>query len=115
MKKMFVSAAAAACVFMLGAALPAQAEETGVAGIHTWTKVGGKTCLLDHFHDGHGNGASKAKATSAAVSAWVGFTAWEYGSSWARWNLAVSKTTNCTANGGGSWSCNVSARPCRGR
>jgi hypothetical protein len=104
-------------VFALAASLaqgaPVQASETGVAGIHSWVRVGGKTCLLDHYHDGSGSGASKAAAQASAIRSWADFTAWEYGSSWGRYGLAVGKSMNCSG-GGGSWSCNTSARACRG-
>ena len=83
----------------------------GLAGMHAWLKVGGKTCMADHFHDGQGSGASKAQAQAAAVRAWADFTAWEYGRRWARWQLSASKSENCSGSRG-SISCNVSARPC---
>ena len=104
-------------VFALAALLApgahVEASETGVAGIHSWVRVGGKTCLVDHYHDGSGSGSSRAAAQSAAIRAWAEFTAWEYGSSWGRYGLAVGKSMNCD-RGMGSWSCNTSARACRG-
>ena len=42
-----------------GNASAQQGAETGVAQIHTWVKVGRKTCMLDHYHDGNGNGSSR--------------------------------------------------------
>jgi hypothetical protein len=83
----------------------------GLASMHAWLKVGGKTCMADHFHDGQGTGATKAQAQAAAQRAWVDFTAWEYGRRWARWQLAASKTGSCSGSSG-NVSCNVSARPC---
>jgi len=83
----------------------------GLAGIHAWVKVAGKTCMVDHFHDGQGTGPSKAQAQAAAVHAWADFTAWEYGRRWAKWQLSASKSGRCSGNGG-NISCNVSSRPC---
>jgi hypothetical protein len=91
---------------------PVRAQETGVASIHSWVKVGRKTCMLDHFHDGSGTGSTKKQAERAAIGAWTEFTAWEYGSPWGRYSIAVSKTMNCSQDTG-SWSCHVQARPCR--
>ena len=93
-------------------AAPAEAQETGVASIHSWVKVGRKNCMLDHFHDGSGTGSTKQQAERAAIGAWTEFTAWEYGSPWGRYSIAVSKSMNCSQSSG-SWSCQVQARPCR--
>jgi hypothetical protein len=86
-------------------------DETGIAEIHTWVKMGRKTCLLDHFHSGTGNGATRAQAERQAVQAWADFTAWEYGISWGRYSIAASKKMSCERTG--SWSCFLEARPCR--
>jgi hypothetical protein len=83
----------------------------GLAGIHDWVKVGGKTCMADHFHDGQGTGPTKAQAQAAAIRAWVDFTAWEYGSRWARWHNSVSRSGSCSGTRG-NISCNVTSRPC---
>ncbi|RTL63998.1 MAG: hypothetical protein EKK41_22250 [Hyphomicrobiales bacterium] len=92
----------------------AVASETGVAqALHSLQRVGGRTCLVDHYHDGSGSGPTRGAATAAAVSAWSGFTAWEYGSSWGRYGLARAKSVSCSRSGSG-WSCDISAIPCRG-
>jgi hypothetical protein len=91
----------------------AQADETGVAGIHSWARVGGKTCLIDHWHDGSGSGSTRGGAEQAAIRAWTDFTAWEYGSSWGRYSLALGRSMKCD-RGSGGWSCQTSARACRG-
>jgi hypothetical protein len=83
----------------------------GLAGIHAWVKVAGKTCMADHFHDGQGSGPTKAQAEAAAVRAWTDFTAWEYGQRWARWQLSASKLGSCSGSRG-NISCKVSSRPC---
>jgi len=83
----------------------------GLAGIHAWVKVAGKTCMADHFHDGQGIGPTKAQAQAAPVRTWSDFTAWEYGRRWARWQASASKSASCSG-GGGSISCSVSSRPC---
>ena len=104
------SAAVAGLIF----AGHANASDTGVAqALHDMQRYGGRTCLADHFHDGEGSGKSRGAAASAAVSAWAEFTSWEYGTSWGHYGLAANKSMNCS-QGGGSWSCHVSARPCRG-
>jgi hypothetical protein len=113
MKRIGVVGCALALGVLGGAGLPARAGETGIAGIHTWVKVGRKTCLADHFHHGSGNGKTRAHAERQAIRAWVDFTAWEYGSAWGRYSLAASKRMTCER--GSDWSCQVEARPCRGR
>jgi hypothetical protein len=90
----------------------ARAQETGVAEIHSWVKVGHKTCMLDHFHDGSGTGPTRAMAERAAIRAWVEFTAWEYGSPWGRYSIAASRKATCSQEAG-AWRCAVEARPCR--
>lgn len=114
MKKLSMLVSAVPMLLMLGFIAPAQADETGVASIHAWYKVGRKTCLVDHFHDGSGNGPTRAKAQAAAIAAWAGFTAWEYGTSWGRYGLSEKKSMSCSGSGIGGWSCNTSAIPCRG-
>ena len=86
-------------------------DSMGLAGIHAWVKVAGKTCMADHFHDGEGSGPTKAQAEAVAVRAWTDFTAWEYGRRWARWQLSASKLGSCSGNRG-NISCKVSSRPC---
>jgi hypothetical protein len=98
---------------LIGVGAPVQAEETGVAGIHSWVKVGRKTCLVDHFHSGSGSGNTRSVAERQAIQSWADFTAWEYGSTWGRYTLAASKKMTCQR--GDSWSCFVEARPCRSR
>ena len=108
-----LSLAAAALVVAGSSFAPAIADETGLASMHSWRKVGKKTCFVDHSHAGSGNGASKKAAEMAAISSWVSFTALEYGSSWADFRNAAAKEMRCGANGPGSWSCNLDAIPCR--
>jgi hypothetical protein len=106
-------AGACALALVLLLAGSAAAEETGVASIHSWVKVGRKTCMLDHFHDGNGNGKTRAQAEKAAIISWTEFTAWEYGSAWGRYALAASKAMQCSQDSPSVWSCHVQARPCR--
>lgn len=86
--------------------------ETGIAKIHTWAKVGHKTCMLDHFHYGNASGPTRAQTERAAIRSWVEFTAWEYGKRWGRYSAAASKKMTCSQRSG-TWSCAVEARPCR--
>lgn len=114
MKKIVAGLASAAIVGVLSLTSNAVASETGVAqALHATMRIGGRTCLVDHYHDGTGNGRTQAAAAAAAISAWQGFTAWEYGSSWGRYSLAVGKSMKCSRAAGG-YSCDVTARACRG-
>ncbi len=90
-----------------------EAQETGVAQIHSWVKVGRKTCMLDHYHEGSGNGRSRRDAERAAITAWSEFTAWEYGTPWARYTIAENRQATCNEQSKNAWSCYVQARPCR--
>ena len=90
----------------------AMAQDTGLAGMHTWVRVGGRTCLLDHYHDGSGYGPTRAAAMRAAIHAWSDFTAFEYGGRWGSYRAALSKRMGCSG-GPGNYSCSTSARPCR--
>jgi hypothetical protein len=92
-------------------AAQAQAEETGLAQLHSWVKMGRKTCMVDHFHSGNGNAPTRGQAERQAIQSWGDFTAWEYGTPWGRYSIAASKKMTCERTG--SWSCFVEARPCR--
>ena len=111
MKKSMAGVCAVSLLAALGGGT-AWSQGTGMADIHTWVKVGRKTCMLDHYHDGSGNGPARTQAERAAIRAWAEFTAWEYGNSWGNFGNAASKSVNCT-RGAGGWSCAVQARPCR--
>jgi hypothetical protein len=91
---------------------PARADDTGIAGIHTWQRVGNKTCMADHFHDGMGNGQTQPLAMREAVKSWEGFTDLEYGSDWGQWANAAGKTVSCGKNIS-DISCSISAKPCK--
>ena len=108
------SAIVACALALAGIAASGQAvaQETGLAGMHSWVRVGGRTCMADHYHDGAGSGPTRNAAQRAAVNAWIDFTAWEYGSRWASFGASVSKRITCSGSAG-SFSCNVSSRPCR--
>lgn len=91
---------------------PAYSQETGLAGIHSQARVGGKTCMTEHEHYGEGTMSSRKGAEQAAMRSWASFTAWEYGAPWGRYNMAVGKSMGCTQSGG-QWVCKTTARPCR--
>ncbi len=113
MTKTFVNVCAAAAVVLLTMVGAASASDTGVAqALHSVRKYGGRTCLIDHYHEGSGNGATRGQAQAAAIAAWSGFTAWEYGSSWGRYGLALRRSMSCSKDMGG-WSCQTSALACR--
>jgi hypothetical protein len=105
-------AAVAALAIMLASSAMALANETGIAVIHSWMKIGRKTCFVDHYHYGSGRGPTQGHARSAAVNSWIGPTDLEYGSSWADYRLAASKRMACTRKGV-VWTCDTQARPCR--
>lgn len=114
MKKIVASLAAAAAMGVLSLSSGAVASETGVAqALHATARIGGRLCLVDHYHDGSGSGRTQGAAAAAAIRAWQDFTAWEYGSSWGRYGLAVGKSMKCGRAAGG-FSCDVTARACRG-
>lgn len=104
----------AMAVAMLAAlsAVPALADETGFASTHDWRREGGRTCFSDHYHYGSGSGGSKAAAQRSAISSWISFTDFEYGSDWARWGRAAGKRMSCSQSSSG-YDCQVEARPCR--
>lgn len=111
MRKLGVGAAALTVALFAGEAV-GEPQETGIAAIHAWVKVGRKTCMADHFHDGSGTGATRATAERAAIRSWTEFTAWEYGDPWGRYSMAASKKTTCSQESP-TWRCAVEARPCR--
>ena len=90
---------------------PAFADETGLAAMHAWRKEKGKTCMVDHFHHGSGEGRTKSRARAAAIRSWQEFTAFEYGTNWAYFRYAGSKSIGYTKTAGG-WRASVEARPC---
>ena len=108
-----MSAALLAGVVVVGAVIPVMAQDAGLAGMHTWRREGGRTCMADHWHYGSsGSQPTKAAAQRAAISSWQEFTNLEYGRAWARFSRAASKRVGCSQSGGG-WSCDAEARPCR--
>ncbi|WP_409560427.1 hypothetical protein RLW55_12870 [Hyphomicrobium sp. B1] len=105
---------ALAAAVVVACAVPALADETGLAAIHAQQRErGNKTCFVDHYHYGSSSGrATKKAAIASAIKSWADFTDFEYGSTWAHWGLASSKTVTCSG-GDGSWGCDINARPCR--
>ena len=112
MKNGLGCAGALALGLVMASGSGAVAQETGLAGLHDWVKVGGRTCLLDHFHDGSGSGPTRAAAQRAAIQAWIDFTAWEYGSRWGSYAASLNKRMSCSGSRG-DYSCSTSSRPCR--
>jgi hypothetical protein len=109
-----LSILASACAPLAIAALPAVADDNGMAGaIHDLRREGGKLCQVDHWHYGSGAGATKKLAMADAVGSWQSFTALEYGSDWARFQKAASKSVSCSKEGSGGVSCAIEGRPCR--
>ncbi|WP_291179085.1 hypothetical protein [Hyphomicrobium sp.] len=102
----------AAAALMAALAAPAVADDTGFAYMHDLRREGGKTCFTDHYHYGNGSGATKAAAQKDAIGSWASFTDFEYGSDWARFSRAASKSISCSGSAG-SVSCQIEARPCK--
>jgi hypothetical protein len=106
-------AAALVLPVVLSALAPARADETGLASIHTWKKVGKKTCMLDHTHTGQASGANRKAAEAAAIQNWASFTDLEYGSDWASFKLSERRTMTCSRDGAQSFTCLTESLPCR--
>lgn len=105
---------------MIAAAIPsapARADDNGVAAsIHDLRREGRRWCQDGHFHTGNSAGAATKKAAMAeAIDSWQGFTAFEYGTDWAYFRIAASKSVKCSQGPGGGWGCEVEARPCKKR
>ncbi len=90
----------------------ASAAETGMASIHSWRKVGKKTCMIDHEHSGTGSGINRKAAELSAIRSWASFTDLEYGDAWANFNHAIGKQMRCNSGMGGV-QCDLLATPCR--
>lgn len=108
---LLVAAAFAVSITTLPA--PISADETGMASMHEWVRVGRKVCYKDHTHYGSSSGhRSKRAALRAAIKEWQEFTAFEYGTSWAYFRRANAKRNSCNREASG-WYCSVQARPCK--
>ena len=105
---------AAVAVVLGAAACPVVADDTGLAGMHDLRREGGRSCFLDHYHYGNSAGMSSRRAAEIdAIKSWSGFVDLEYGSDWARFSRAASKSTKCGGGSGGGWGCQIEARPCK--
>jgi hypothetical protein len=111
MIKALVGILLGACI--IASTAPALAQESGLASMHTWRKVGKKTCMADHYHGGSGTGSSQKAAETAAERDWMSFTDLEYGQAWANVRLAVNRTTSCNRTGANEFSCRIDAMACR--
>lgn len=107
-------ALATATVILAASLSSASADETGMASIHEWRVERGKVCMSDHFHTGNGSGRTKKLARVAAIKAWQEFTAWEYGTTWASFRRAGSKSISYSRSMDG-WDATVEARACKRR
>lgn len=104
----------ATLIAVIAFAVPAMADDTGVAqALHAMGRVGNKLCLLDHSHAGTSSGHPTEKAArAAAVKSWAEFTAWEYGTDWANIRKANRARIRCSQSSGG-WGCDLDAYPCK--
>lgn len=94
--------------------VPAAADETGFASMHSQRIEAGRRCMIDHWHSGNGSGRTQRAARYDAIRSWSDFTDLEYGSDWANFNRARGKGIRCQRSGKG-YECSVQARPCRRR
>ncbi len=109
-----------ASVAVVGLVLLATAVSTVSANANEnadyWDKVrvGGKLCFKDHEHYGQSPPwVSRDGARAAAIRQWENFTVMEYGRSWGSYTQATGKRMSCDQKGG-RWTCETSARPCKG-
>jgi hypothetical protein len=109
---------ACGCAILLAGGIavssPAYADETGLASIHAWRAERGMTCMVDHYHQGSGEGPTKSRARAAAITSWQEFTAFEYGTDWAYFRYAGSKSVGYMKTPDG-WQATVEGRPCNRR
>lgn len=103
-----IAAAAAAAM-----AVPAAADDNGLAVIHAFSREGGKLCFADHWHYASRSGPTRKSAQAEAIRGWQDFTALEYGSDWARFSRAQNRVVKCSPSGNGGFDCNVEGRPCK--
>ncbi len=103
--------------FVMTFSASAFAGDTGLANaLHTIKKERGKYCMVGHFHYGVSkNEKTKKRALKAAKRAWMSFTIFEYGSDWSSFHASATKSKSCTKAEDGTYGCNVSARPCKGK
>ena len=90
----------------------ALADDSGFASMHDLRREGGRTCQVGHYHSGGGSGRTRKLAEADAIKSWSSFTAFEYGTDWARFSKAASKRMSCSTSSSG-YDCNVEARACK--
>ena len=109
--KSLVAVLIGGCAILVAA--PVSADETGLAGIHSFRRESGRTCFADHWHTWSG-GVQKTKpaALAAAVQGWEPASR--------TWNTAPTghisrapprKRSVLEASDG--FGCTVEARPCK--
>ena len=108
-----IALAAVAAVAVVGAADAAPPKPFKNEDSWPKAKVGGKTCMITHAHNGFSPSWPSLKGAKAyAVREWVAHTKWEYGAPWASYRLAIRKKMDCTSSGG-RYTCVVYGNPCR--
>ncbi len=111
----FASGVVVALALVAGTAArisPAMADDTGFASAHDLRREGGRTCQVGHYHSGAGTGRTRKAAEADAIKSWSSFTAFEYGTDWARFSKAASKRISCSASSNG-YDCSLEARACK--
>ncbi|MEQ1578313.1 MAG: hypothetical protein ABL894_11735 [Hyphomicrobium sp.] len=110
-----VGAAGLALAVASGSALlagPARADDNGLASVHDLRREKGRLCQVGHYHSGGGSGRTRKAAEADAIGSWQSFTAFEYGTDWARFSKAANRSISCSPSSSG-YDCNVEARPCK--
>lgn len=109
----FTARSICATFLIMASTAVARADDTGLAqSLHDLGRQGGRLCMLSHSHSGSGEGPTKKAAMAAAVRSWFEYTAWEYGTDWARWGKSAGKSVGYTKTQSG-WSATVESRPCK--
>ena len=103
----------AAAIVSLAGSVPVVANDTGFAkSTPAIRRDGGKLCVVGHTHGGNGTGGTKGVALIGAIKAFVDTTVTEYGSDWAKWAKAGSKSVRYEKTADG-WIAHAEARPCK--
>ena len=112
--RILTAAIALATTAVVSAASHAAPVETGIHKIHASARVGGKLCLVDHFHEQDGAPyRAKRVAQDSAIRQWAVFTSDEYGTVWGNFKAAAAGKVACKQGADKYWTCSASARPCR--
>ena len=106
----YASALALGLVMAPGGAAIAQ---DGLAGLHSWVRVGGRTCMLDHFHDGSGSGSTVAAGAAGRHPGLDRLHGLGVRQPLGQLRRVHQQENVVLGRARGNYSCSVSSRPCR--